>query len=219
MMTKKVAWLGSAVAVCGLVAFSFAATASKKAPAPKAPKFAKVGHLAPNFTLPSSAGKSHTLRSFKGKYIVLEWLNHGCPFVKKHYRNGDMQKLQAKYTKKGVVWLSIISSAKGRQGHCTPKQAEAQKKQKKANATAVLLDPSGKVGRRYRARTTPHMFVIGPKQRVQYAGAIDSIRSTDSADVSKAKNYVAMALNQLLKGKPVKVKKTRPYGCSVKYGE
>ena len=183
------------------------------------PAFAKVepGEAAPEFTLTDSKGTSHNLSDFRGKLVVLEWLNHECPFVKKHYSGGDMQKLQKEYTDKGVVWLSIISSAPGKQGHRTGPQAEADTKDKNASPTAVLLDPAGTVGQKYGAKTTPEMFVIDKEGKVIYAGAIDSIKSTNAADVAKAENHVRQALDAALAGKPVPTPKTTPYGCSVKY--
>ena len=183
------------------------------------PAFAAVepGQEAPEFTLTDSKGTSHKLSDFRGKLVVLEWLNHECPFVKKHYSGGDMQKLQKEYTAKGVVWLSIISSAPGKQGHRTGPQAEADTADKKAAPTAVLLDPSGEVGKKYDAKTTPEMFVLDKEGKVLYAGAIDSIKSTDSADVAKAENHVRAALDAALAGKPVPTPQTKPYGCSVKY--
>lgn len=175
------------------------------------------GEPAPEFTLTDSKGTSHNLSDFRGKLVVLEWLNHECPFVKKHYSGGDMQKLQKEYTDKGVVWLSIISSAPGKQGHRTGPQADADSKDKNASPTAVLLDPAGTVGQKYGAKTTPEMFVIDKEGKVIYAGAIDSIKSTNPADVAKAENYVRQALDAALAGKPVPTAKTQPYGCSVKY--
>jgi len=175
------------------------------------------GEEAPPFTLTDSKGTSQTLSDFRGKFVVLEWLNHDCPFVKKHYGSGNMQKLQQEYTAKGVVWLSIISSAPGKQGHRTGPQADANTKDKNASPTAVLLDPAGEVGQKYEAKTTPHMFVIDKEGKVLYAGAIDSINSTNPADIAKAENYLRQALDAALAGKPVPTPKTKPYGCSVKY--
>ena len=175
------------------------------------------GEAAPEFTLTDSKGTSHKLSDFRGKLVVLEWLNHDCPFVKKHYSGGNMQKLQKEYTAKGVVWLSIISSAPGKQGHRTGPQADADTEDKGAAPTAVLLDAAGEVGKKYDAKTTPEMFVIDKEGKVIYAGAIDSIKSTDSADVAKAENHVRAALDAALAGKPVATPKTQPYGCSVKY--
>jgi len=175
------------------------------------------GEAAPDFTLTDSKGTSRKLSDFRGKFVVLEWLNHDCPFVKKHYSGGNMQKLQKEYTAKGVVWLSIISSAPGKQGHRTGPQADADTKDRNACPTAVLLDPAGEVGQKFEAKTTPHMFVIDKEGKVLYAGAIDSIPSTDSADIAKAENHVRAALDAALAGKPVPTPKAKPYGCSVKY--
>jgi len=175
------------------------------------------GEEAPTFTLTDSKGTSQSLSDFRGKFVVLEWLNHDCPFVKKHYGSGNMQKLQKEYTAKGVVWLSIISSAPGKQGHRTGPQADADTKDKNASPTAVLLDPAGEVGQKYGAKTTPHMFVLDKEGKVIYAGAIDSINSTNPADVAKAENHIRQTLDAALAGKPVLTPSTKPYGCSVKY--
>lgn len=175
------------------------------------------GSKAPEFTLPGSDGKTYSLKSFQGKTVVLEWLNHGCPFVKKHYRSGNMQKWQQAYTAKGVVWLSIISSAPGKQGYGSAAETEADRKKHKSLATAVLLDPSGKVGKAYKAKTTPHMYVIGPKGHLLYQGAIDDHDSTDRDGLAQSKNFVQHALDEILAGKKVSVAMTPPYGCSVKY--
>ncbi|MDX6766439.1 MAG: thioredoxin family protein [Candidatus Methylacidiphilales bacterium] len=178
---------------------------------------AEVGKPAPGFTLTDTQGKSHNLSDFKGKTVVLEWINHGCPFVVKHYSGGSMQALQKDTTSKGVVWLSICSSAPGKQGHLSPTDWNKTTSEKGAAPTAVLLDEDGKVGRLYQARTTPHMFVIDPAGKLVYAGAIDSIKSTDSADVPKATNHVKAAVEEVLAGKPVTTASTQAYGCSVKY--
>ena len=175
------------------------------------------GETAPDFTLKDSKGNSQKLSSFSGKFVVLEWMNPECPFVKKHYSTGNMQSLQKEYTAKGIVWLSIISSAPGKQGYCTGPQAEANTKDQKAFPTAVLLDPSGEVGQLYGAKTTPHMFVINPEGKLIYMGAIDNIRSANSSDCAKADNYVRQTLNATLAGKPVPNPETKSYGCSVKY--
>lgn len=175
------------------------------------------GETAPDFTLKDSKGNSKKLSSYSGKFVVLEWMNPECPFVKKHYSIGNMQSLQKEYTTKGVVWLSIISSAPGKQGYCTGPQAEANIKDQKASPTAVLLDPSGEVGQLYGAKTTPHMFVINPEGKLIYMGAIDSIRSANSSDCAKAENYIRQTLDAALAGKPVPTPETKSYGCSVKY--
>lgn len=191
-------------------------TLPRKAP-PKKQSPAEVGKAAPDFSLVSTTGKKVSLSQFKGKLVVLEWLNHGCPFVKKHYRSMNMQALQKKYTAKGVVWLSVVSSAPGRQGFFEDGKANEMTKSMKASPTAVLKDPSGRVGKLYKAMTTPHMYVIDKKGTLRYAGAIDSIRSANPEDVKKAVNYVSKALGELMAGKEVSTPKTRPYGCSVKY--
>jgi len=183
------------------------------------PAFAAVepGEPAPDFTLKDSKGNPQKLSSYSGKFVVLEWLNPDCPFVKKHYSSDNMQKLQKEYTAKGVVWLSIISSAPGKQGHRTGPQADADTKDKNASPTAVLLDPSGEVGQLYDAKTTPHMYVINPEGKLIYAGAIDSIRSANPADCANATNYIRETLDAALSGKPVPTPETKSYGCSVKY--
>lgn len=185
-----------------------------------APSFAlKPGDQAPGFTLQSASGDEVSLSDYSGKYVVLEWLNHGCPYVKKHYKSGNMQALQEKYTGKGVVWLSVISSAPGKQGHGSPAETMAQAKEKGSNAGAILLDESGEVGKAYGAKTTPHMYVITPKGELAYLGAIDDKPTTDLDDVEGATNYVAGALEALLAGKQVPVAATKAYGCSVKYAD
>lgn len=178
---------------------------------------APVGKPAPGFSLPDSTGKIHSLSDYKGKIIVLEWLNHGCPYVKKHYNSGNMQKLQKTYGAKGVIWFSVVSSAPGKQGYMTPEEATETIQQKKAAPKAVLLDPEGTVGKLYGAKTTPHMFIIDSDGVLVYNGGIDDIRSTSIDDIAKAKNYVQMALDELLAGKEVTVQTSLPYGCSVKY--
>ncbi|GAB4245352.1 MAG: thioredoxin family protein [Candidatus Methylacidiphilales bacterium] len=177
----------------------------------------EIGKPAPEFTLVDSNGTSHNLSDFKGKVVVLEWLNHGCPFVVKHYESQNMQKLQKEYTEKGVVWLSIVSSAEGQQGFMTPEETNKAKEEKGAAPTAVLLDTDGKVGQLYDAKVTPEMFIINAEGILVYHGAIDSIRSTKVDDVAKAENYVKAALDEVLAGKPVTTAKTQAYGCSVKY--
>ncbi len=176
-----------------------------------------IGKAAPAFTAVDSNGKTHELSSFKGKFVVLEWLNHGCPYVKKHYGAKNMQALQAEFTGKDVVWLSIISSAEGKQGYSTPEEANAGLAAHGAKPTALLLDPKGEVGKLYGAKTTPHMFVIDPAGNLIYKGAIDSVKSTDADDIPGATNYVRAALTEAMAGKPVTTTETKPYGCSVKY--
>ena len=184
--------------------------------APRASAAAAVDKPAPAFKLVDSTGKTRSLAEFAGKTVVLEWTNPECPFVKKHY-SGNMQSQQRNATAKGVVWLTINSSAQGKQGHVDGAAAERIRAQAKAAQTAYLLDPDGAVGRAYGAKTTPHMYVIDPKGVLRYAGAIDSIPSADQGDIAKATQYVPQALAELAAGKPVSVKVSRPYGCAVKY--
>jgi len=178
---------------------------------------AEVGKPAKDFTATDTNSKNHSLSDYKGKIVVLEWLNHGCPFVKKHYNSGSMQELQKRYTEKGVIWLSIISSAPGKQGYCTPEEANELTQQKNAAPTALLLDPDGEVGKLYDAKTTPHMFIINSDGVLVYNGAIDDISSTKIEDIANAKNYVQIALDELMAGKQVSTQTSQPYGCSVKY--
>ena len=176
----------------------------------------KVGEAAPAFTLPAHDGKTHSLSDYKGKTVVLEWTNAECPFVKKHYA-GNMQALQKTYTGKDVVWLSINSSATGKQGHVDAAGATKLVMDKGAAPTLVMLDPAGTVGKAYDAKTTPHMFVIDKAGTLVYAGAIDSEPSADPADIPAATPYVKNALDEVLAGKPVTNAVTKPYGCGVKY--
>ena len=177
----------------------------------------EIGKPAPNFSLPDTIGKTHTLADLKGKYVVLEWYQPDCPFVRKHYRSGNMQALQKEYTAKGVVWLSIDSSAPGEEGNYPAGKLNEIAAQDSASRTALLVDPTGDVGRLYGAKTTPDMYVIDPKGILVYKGAIDNKRSTDLADVKTATNYVKNALDATMAGKAVPTTATQPYGCSVKY--
>ena len=177
----------------------------------------QTGQPAPDFTLTDSNGKSHNLSDFKGKFVVLEWLNHGCPFVVKHYGSGNMQKLQKEYTGKDVVWLSIASSAPGKQGHMSPEETNKTKEEKGSAASAVLLDEDGTVGRLYDAKVTPELYVIDPEGVLIYMGAIDDKKSVDAADVAGAKNYVKQALDEAMAGKAVSEPVTAAYGCGIKY--
>ncbi len=178
---------------------------------------ARVGEPAPAFTATDSNGRQHSLAQYKGKFVVLEWHNQGCPYVGKHYGSGNMQKLQKYWTGKGVIWLTVISSAPGEQGYVTADQENDYLKKMNAAPTAALLDPKGDLGHLYGARTSPQMFVINPQGELIYDGAIDDKPTTDQADIAGAKNYVAAALEQAMAGKPVAVATSRPYGCSVKY--
>jgi peroxiredoxin len=178
---------------------------------------AKLNEIAPDFKLKDSNGKEHSLSDFKGKLVVLEWINYECPFVKKHYNSKNMQSLQEKYTSKGVVWLTICSSAPGKQGNFSADEINKRSKEHGAKFTAYLIDEDGKVGKMYGAKTTPHMFIIDKNGKLVYAGGIDDKASTDIDDIKTAKNFVSSALDELLEGKPVSVQSSAPYGCSVKY--
>lgn len=178
---------------------------------------AEVGKNAPSFSVKDANGKEQKLSDYKGKWVVLEWFNKGCPFVKKHYGSKNMQSLQKTYTGKDVVWFTVNSSAAGKQGHVDAKTALADAKEFGASPTAILLDNDGKVGKAYGAKTTPHMFVINPEQKVVYAGAIDDNDSSNPDVIPKSKNYVAAALDEGMAKKPITVSMTKPYGCSVKY--
>ena len=177
----------------------------------------QVGKPAPNFTLKDLSGQSHELSDFKGKYVVLEWVNFGCPFVEKHYGSKNMQKLQKEFVDKGVVWLSICSSAPGKQGNETPDAAKSGLAEFGSAATAYLDDEDGTVGKLYQAKTTPDMFVVNPEGVLIYAGAIDDKPTPDPSTVAGANNYVRAALEEATAGKAVSVPSTKPYGCSVKY--
>ena len=184
---------------------------------PASAQEAQIGEPAPTFSLQSASGETVNLSDFEGQYVVLEWLNFGCPFVGKHYDSGNMQSLQETYREKGVAWLSIVSSAKGEQGYYPPEQMVEQKKKHNGEMTAILLDSSGEVGRTYGATVTPHMYVINPEGNLIYKGGIDDRPTTDVEDVDGATNYVRAALNQAMNGEEVAVKRAQPYGCSVKY--
>jgi peroxiredoxin len=195
----------AALALCG------SATAAAPALA------AKVGEAAPAFSATDSNGKQVSLNQYKGKYVVLEWHNQECPFVKKHYGSGNLPKLQKEWTEKHVVWLSIISSAPGKQGYVDGNGANQDVKAHNAAPTATLLDPKGEIGKLYGAKTTPQMFVINPLGQLIYNGALDDKPTADPADIAASKNYVVQALTEAMAGKPVSQPTTQPYGCSVKY--
>jgi peroxiredoxin len=178
---------------------------------------ARVGDRAPDFTATDTNGTVHKLSDYQGKFVVLEWTNRGCPYTQKHYNSGNMQRLQREWTSKGVIWLTIISSAPGKQGYVTASEENDYVKQMNAAPTAVLLDPTGAVGHLYDAKTTPHMFIINPQATLVYNGAIDDRPTTDLGDINGAKNYVSLALEEATSGKPVSTPTSRPYGCSVKY--
>jgi len=182
-----------------------------------APAMVKVGEAAPEFTGTDTEGRQHTLGDYRGKFLVLEWTNHDCPYVRKHYGAGNMQAQQQEAAAQGVAWLSIISSAPGKQGHVSPAQADQLTTQRNAAPSAVLLDDGGEIGRLYGAKTTPHMYIIDPEGDLVYMGGIDSIASASPDDIGKATQYVRVALDEALAGKAIGTPVSRPYGCSVKY--
>jgi peroxiredoxin len=179
----------------------------------------RVGTPAPGFTATDSHGQSHSLSQLRGKYVVLEWHNQGCPYTRKHYVSGNMQALQKEWTAKGVAWFTVISSAPGEQGYVTDSEENAYLAQMHADPTAVLMDSQGKLGKLYDAKTTPEMYVIDPSGKLIYEGAIDNRPTPDADDIRGADNYVTDALEEAMAGKPIATAYTRPYGCSVKYSD
>ena len=206
MLNRRHFTLAAAAAV--LAAGAATATAQGAGPV--------IGQPAPNFSAPDADGKTRSLSQYRGKTVVLEWTNHECPYVRKHY-SGNMQALQKEATRDGVVWLSIVSSAPGQQGHVSGQQAKQLTASRGASPTAVLLDPSGAVGRLYGAKTTPHMFVINPQGRLVYAGGIDDVPTNRVEDLPRAKQLVRLALADLKAKRPVAIPASKPYGCAVKY--
>jgi peroxiredoxin len=177
----------------------------------------RVGDGAPDFTATDSHGQTHKLSEYRGKFVVLEWTNNGCPYTQKHYSSGNMQNLQKEWTAKGVVWLTVLSSAPGAQGYMTDSDENAYIARVHASPTAALLDPSGTLGRLYGARTTPDMYIIDPGGKLVYSGAIDDRPYPDPADIPHSKNYISAALTAALAGEQITTPYTRPYGCSIKY--
>ena len=178
---------------------------------------ATVGQQAPEFSAADTAGRPHRLSDFKGRYVVLEWTNPGCPFVRKHYESANMQGVQKDATARGVVWLAVASTAPDSADYRSPGELGRWMTGKGAGATATLMDEDGAIGKAYGARTTPHLYIVNPQGRLVYAGGIDSLASTRVADVGTATNYVRQGLNEALAGKPLTAATTRPYGCSIKY--
>jgi len=177
----------------------------------------QIGQPAPEFTAVDSKGNTHRLSDFRGKTVVLEWTNADCPYTRKHYSSGNMQSVQALAQKDGVIWFTLISSAPGKQGYVDGPGADALTQSRAALPTAVLLDPSGTVGRQYHAKTTPHMFVVDKNGALQYMGGIDSIATTDASDIPNAEPYLKEAMLAVVDNKPVPHPVTKPYGCSIKY--
>ncbi|MEJ2503388.1 MAG: redoxin domain-containing protein [Gemmatimonadota bacterium] len=177
----------------------------------------EIGQAAPTFTLPDTHGQSHALEQYRGQWVVLEWLNYGCPYVSKHYRTDNIPAQQRKWTDEGVVWLSIVSSAPGAQGYYEAAQMNEVSAEHGNAATAVLMDPEGTVGHLYAARTTPHMFVIDPEGELVYMGGIDDVPTARDEDLERATQLVDQALAQAMAGEPVSQPVSQPYGCNVKY--
>jgi peroxiredoxin len=192
-----------------LIAFVLSAGSAGAAP--------RVGEPAPDFTGVDTQGKTHRLADYRGKTVVLEWTNHDCPYVRKHYGAGNMQEQQREAAAQGVIWLSVISSAPGQQGHVGPAEADELTRSRNAAPHAVLLDPEGRIGRAYGAKTTPHLYLIDEAGKLVYMGGIDSITTADPADIPQATQYVRVALKERAAGQPISAPVTRPYGCSVKY--
>lgn len=180
---------------------------------------AAVGQNAPDFSVTDTQGRKVALSDFKGKHVVLEWVNPGCPFVVKHYSSGNMQATQKGAVDRGVVWLTVNSTAKGHGDYRSPADMAAWMQSQKAVATATLMDTDGRMGRAYGARTTPHMYLIDPAGKLVYAGAIDSKPTANPADIASAVNHVNVALSEVLAGKPVSMPQTRAYGCTIKYAD
>lgn len=203
---RNVLAIGAAFALCGSLALAAVANAKPE-----------VGKPAPDFSGIDSKGKSIKLSDLRGKTVVLEWTNHDCPYVRKHYGAGNMQKLQADAAKDGVVWLSVISSESGSEGHVSPAEADKLTASRNAAPAHVLIDEKSKIARAYDARTTPHMYVVDPQGKLVFMGGIDDKPNTNKADIPTAKNYVRLALDAVKAGRPVETPIARPYGCSIKY--
>ncbi len=178
---------------------------------------AAVGQPAPDFSAVDTSGKTRKLSEFRGKTVVLEWVNPGCPFVRKHYDSANMPALQKEFTGKNVVWLAINSTEKAASDYLAPDRLDAWIKDRSGTPTATLMDEEGTVGKAYGARTTPHMYIVDPQGRLVYAGGIDSIPSARASDIKTATNYVRQGLNEALAGKPISTAATQPYGCTIKY--
>ena len=214
-MTRNRVFQLLALAVVASTALSAFVGDSDAAPVLENPT---VGQPAPLFTVTDTRGTTHTLEAYRGKWVVLEWFNHECPYTKKHYKSDNMQALQREYTAKGVVWMSVVSSAPGNQGyHASAADADRAMTEKKAASSFVVRDTAGTLGRQYGARTTPHLYVIDPQGVLRYAGAIDDKPSPSPSDVPGAKNYLKAALDAGLAGQPIAIGTTQPYGCDVKY--
>lgn len=200
-----------------LTAAFFLLTAFSGAKKPASSATPTVGQMAPDFEGKLNTGESVKLSSLKGEYVVLEWLNHGCPYVRKHYDSGNMQKVQAEVKKRGAKWYSIVSAAEGKQGYMDAKQATRSIEKEGAKVDGIILDPEGKIGQLYTAATTPQMVIIDPKGQLAYYGAIDSVPSVDKDDLKTAKNFVLAAFANFDQQKVADPARTEPYGCGIKY--
>lgn len=214
---------GGLVCILGLLLLAPAAQAQSMSPdkpgsSANPSANVKIGAPAPNFTLTDTNGDTHSLSEYEGTFVVLEWLDFRCPYVRKHYGSGNMQRLQTEYTNKDVVWLSIYSASPSHRAYVPPKKMAAKNQELGGSQTAILLDPSGEVGKTYNATNTPHMFVISPEGKLLYKGGIDDKPTTDEADVKTATNYVRKALDAAMSGDEVSPKQAKPYGCPIKYG-
>ena len=205
-MTRQSFIAGNAVAA---LAFTVASASAQSAPRP--------GAKAPDFSVVDVDGKTQKLSDFAGTTVILDWPNHECPYVRKHYNSATMQKLQKDMTKDGVVWLTVISSAPGEEGYADPAKAKDLSRTRDAAPSNILLDPKGAMGRAYGAKATPHMYIIDAKSTLVYAGAIDDKPSASTSSLNGAKSYVRQAVSELKAGKPVSEAATRAYGCSIKY--
>jgi peroxiredoxin len=205
------------LSVALVVIASFTPTGCSESDAAPVPDSPPVNQPAPAFTVSDTKGAPHSLDSYRGKWVVLEWFNHDCPYTKKHYKSDNMQSLQREYTSKGVVWISVLSSAPGKQGYRSAADADEDAAERKAAPSFLVRDTAGVLGRQYGARTTPHLFVIDPQGVLRYAGAIDDMATSKVKDVESAKNYLKAALDAGLAGQPIAVATTQPYGCDVKY--
>jgi alkyl hydroperoxide reductase subunit AhpC len=214
MIKKTAVTLAGVGALSVMLAF---AAAHAKQPVTGEAKRPVIGQPAPAFTATDTHGRTHTLAEHRGKYVVLEWVNHGCPWVRKWYGEGHMQDLQRQLARQDVVWYSIVSSARGKQGHETPARHNEMALARGAAPAAILVDERGTIGRAFDARTTPHMYVIDPEGTLIYMGAIDDNRSNRTADIEGARNHVVEALREARAGQPVSVPSTQPYGCAVRY--
>jgi peroxiredoxin len=199
------------LAMAAVLALGLGTVAAGVVPSPE------IGQPAPAFRLPDTRGTQHSLAQYRGRWVVLEWSNYGCPYVQKHYNSGNIPRQQQKWRDRGVVWLAVMSSAPGEQGHFAPAAMNTESERMGSNASAVLLDPAGTVGRTYDARTTPHMFVINPQGTLVYMGGIDNVATPRQEDLARARQLVDAALEEATAGRPVTTPTSRPYGCNVKY--